>query len=121
MPSDAAAHAFAALEPDVVLDALAAIGLLGDGRLMALNSYENRVFLAHLEQPLQTDADVPVQAVVAKFYRPGRWSHDQIAEEHAFSQGCFPCINMGQYANHNFSHILFKIIFSFKLSIPCII
>ncbi|TXH89974.1 MAG: serine/threonine protein kinase [Rhodoferax sp.] len=80
-----AVHAFAALEPDVVLDALASVGLLGDGRLMALNSYENRVFLAHLDRPLETGAAAPVQAVVAKFYRPGRWSQDQIAEEHAFS------------------------------------
>lgn len=84
-PPDSAGHAFAALEPDVVLDALAAVGLVGDGRLMALNSYENRVFLAHLDRPLDTGGAHPVQAVVAKFYRPGRWSQAQIAEEHAFS------------------------------------
>jgi Ser/Thr protein kinase RdoA (MazF antagonist) len=41
-------HPFDALTPDVVLDALAAVGLHGDGRLMALSSYENRVYQAHL-------------------------------------------------------------------------
>ena len=77
-----AAQDFAALDPDRVLDALAAVGLLGDGRLMALNSYENRVFLVHLDRPVPgTD----IGTVVAKFYRPGRWSNAQIAEEHAFS------------------------------------
>ena len=61
---------YADLEPARVLDALDAIGLRGDGRLLQLNSYENRVFQVHLE-----DGDV----VVAKFYRPGRWSDAQIA------------------------------------------
>ena len=69
-------HAFEALTPDVVMDALASVGLYGDGRLLALSSYENRVYQLHLE-------DGP--AVVAKFYRPERWSDAQILEEHAFS------------------------------------
>jgi Ser/Thr protein kinase RdoA (MazF antagonist) len=77
-----AAQDFAALDPDLVLDALASVGLMGDGRLMALNSYENRVFLVHLES---TAAGVNAGAVVAKFYRPGRWSEAQMAEEHSFS------------------------------------
>ena len=68
---------YADLEPARVLDALDALGLRGDGRLLQLNSYENRVFQVHLE-----DGDV----VVAKFYRPGRWSDAQILEEHAFAQ-----------------------------------
>ena len=59
------------------MDALASVGLLGDGRQMALSSYENRVYQAHLE-----DGSV----VVAKFYRPQRWSTAQILEEHAFSE-----------------------------------
>ena len=82
-PSPQAPHPFDRLTPDVVVDALAAVGLMADGRLMALNSYENRVYLAHLERgtPL---ADVH-PAVVLKFYRPGRWSAAQIAEEHAFA------------------------------------
>jgi Ser/Thr protein kinase RdoA (MazF antagonist) len=69
-------HAFEALTPEVVLDALEAAGVRCDGRLMTLSSYENRVYLAHTE-----DGD----AVVAKFYRPKRWSDAQILEEHAFA------------------------------------
>mgnify|MGYP001272585081 CR=1 FL=1 len=76
-------HPFAALTPDFVLDALASAGLMGDGRLLALNSYENRVYLAHLE-PGTPLADAH-PAVVLKFYRPGRWSAAQIEEEHAFA------------------------------------
>ena len=60
---------YARLDPDSVLDALEAAGLRGDGRLLQLNSYENRVFLVYLE-----DGD----AGVAKFYRPARWSDAQI-------------------------------------------
>jgi len=63
------------LTPDAVLDALESIGLRGDGRLLALNSYENRVYQASLEDD---------SYVVAKFYRPERWSDAQILEEHAF-------------------------------------
>ena len=74
---------FAALTPNFVLDALAALGLMGDGRLTPLNSYENRVYLAHLE-PGTPLADAH-PAVVLKFYRPGRWSTAQIEEEHAFA------------------------------------
>ena len=71
----AAAHPYAALTPDVVLDALDGIGLRGDGRLLALGSYENRVYQLWIED---------AAPVVAKFYRPGRWSDAQILEEHAF-------------------------------------
>jgi len=70
------AHPYESLTPDVVMDALAALDLHGDGRLMALNSYENRVYQVYLEDR---------SAVVVKFYRPGRWSDAQIAEEHGFS------------------------------------
>ncbi len=68
--------AYEGLTPDVVLDALDAAGWRGDGRLLALNSYENRVYQVNLEGD---------SVVVAKFYRPGRWSDAQILEEHAFS------------------------------------
>ena len=64
------------LTPDAVLDALEGIGLRGDGRLLALNSYENRVYQVSLEDG---------SYVVAKFYRPNRWTDAQILEEHAFS------------------------------------
>src|SRR5687768_5699863 len=72
MPEDSYAH----LTPDFVLDALDGAGLRGDGRLLQLNSYENRVFQVFLEDG---------RVVVAKFYRPGRWSDAQILEEHAFA------------------------------------
>jgi Ser/Thr protein kinase RdoA (MazF antagonist) len=73
-------HPFEALTPDLVLDALASVGLHGDGRLLALSSYENRVYQVHLEEPHEESS-----AVVTKFYRPGRWSREQILEEHAFA------------------------------------
>lgn len=67
---------FANLTPDLILDAIGSVDLLGDGRLLALNSYENRVYQVGIEEQ---------QPVIAKFYRPGRWSEAQILEEHAFS------------------------------------
>ena len=76
---------YAELTPDCVLDALSSIGLSGDGRLLSLNSYENRVYQVWLDDGAPTGG-LPVLAssVVAKFYRPHRWSDAQIAEEHAF-------------------------------------
>ncbi|WP_291009863.1 serine/threonine protein kinase [Hydrogenophaga sp.] len=74
-------HPYAALTPDVVQDALASIGVWGDGRMAALNSFENRVYQIHLESPLAGH-----NQVVAKFYRPDRWSDAQIHEEHAFAE-----------------------------------
>jgi Ser/Thr protein kinase RdoA (MazF antagonist) len=71
---------YAGLTPDTVLDALASAGLAGDGRLLALNSYENRVYQVWLD-----DAGSGPSSVVAKFYRPARWSDAQIVEEHAFA------------------------------------
>ncbi|HVT31980.1 MAG TPA: serine/threonine protein kinase [Rhodanobacteraceae bacterium] len=68
---------YAALSPEVVLDAIAAAGYAPDGRLLALGSYENRVYQVGIE-------DGP--ALVAKFYRPERWSEAAIAEEHAFAR-----------------------------------
>lgn len=67
---------YADLTPHAVLDALADVGLRGDGRLLQLNSYENRVFQVALEDG---------RFVVAKFYRPARWTDAQILEEHAFA------------------------------------
>jgi len=69
-------HPFSALGPDCVLDALATVGLYGDGRLLALNSYENRVYQVGIEDG---------KPLVVKFYRPGRWSDAAILEEHAFT------------------------------------
>jgi len=64
------------LGPGVVLDAVEALDLCTDGRLLALNSFENRVWQVGLED---------AEPVVVKFYRPGRWSDQAIEEEHAFS------------------------------------
>jgi Ser/Thr protein kinase RdoA (MazF antagonist) len=68
-------HPYAGLTPDVVLDALETVGVRGDGRLLALGSYENRVY-----QVWRNDEP----PVVTKFYRPERWSDAAILEEHAF-------------------------------------
>lgn len=68
---------FAGLSPDLVLDCVDSIGLPSDGRLLALNSYENRVYQVGIED------DLPM---IVKFYRPGRWSDAAILEEHRFTQ-----------------------------------
>ncbi|MES2016129.1 MAG: serine/threonine protein kinase [Pseudomonadota bacterium] len=70
-------HPFASLPPECVLDALESVGQFADGRLLALNSYENRVYQIGMEEG---------PPVVAKFYRPERWSDAAILEEHAFVQ-----------------------------------
>jgi Ser/Thr protein kinase RdoA (MazF antagonist) len=70
-------NSFYALSPDAVLDALDAIGLRGDGRLLALNSYENRVYQVGMEEGAP---------IVVKFYRPQRWTDAAILEEHAYVQ-----------------------------------
>jgi len=71
---------FGNLTPEFMLDALDAVGLYGDGRMLQLNSYENRVLQLHLEDGHRFGG-----VAVAKFYRPGRWSDAQILEEHAFA------------------------------------
>lgn len=68
---------FSELTPDFILNALESLGLHCDGRLLALNSYENRVYQVGME-------DAP--PLVAKFYRPHRWSDAAIQEEHDFVQ-----------------------------------
>lgn len=70
-----ALHPYATLTPDHVLDALEACGLRPDGRLLALNSYENRVYQVGMDEG---------PPLIAKFYRPERWSDAAILEEHAF-------------------------------------
>jgi len=67
---------FANLDPDRILEAVESLGFDCDGRVLALNSYENRVYRVGREN------DAPL---VAKFYRPGRWTDEAILEEHAFS------------------------------------
>jgi len=69
-------HPYERLDPDLILDAVASIGLQPDGHLLALNSYENRVLQIGIEEQ---------PPVIAKFYRPLRWSDDAIIEEHGFA------------------------------------
>src|SRR5690554_5621155 len=68
---------FYQLTPDTVIDAVESMGYLSDGRILALNSYENRVYQVGIEG---------AEPLIAKFYRPQRWSDEQILEEHRF---CF--------------------------------
>jgi Ser/Thr protein kinase RdoA (MazF antagonist) len=67
---------YSQLSPETVLDAIEAVGFRCDGRVLALNSYENRVY------QIGIDDGVPL---VAKFYRPARWTDAAIREEHAFA------------------------------------
>lgn len=81
MPPESSAatssHPYDALTPDAILNAMESAGFEVNGRLFALNSYENRVYQIGLE-------DAP--SVIAKFYRPGRWTEQQIREEHEFTR-----------------------------------
>ena len=73
---DNSEHVFAKLSPDFILSAIEDNGLRCDGRILELNSYENRVYQIGIEDQ---------QPVIGKFYRPQRWTDEQILEEHAFS------------------------------------
>jgi Ser/Thr protein kinase RdoA (MazF antagonist) len=68
---------YSELTPDRIISSVESLGLLSDGRILALNSYENRVYQVGIED---------AEPVIAKFYRPGRWTDEQILEEHQF---CF--------------------------------
>ena len=81
-PAAEEAHPFTRLGPACVIDALEGVGIRCDGRLQALNSFENRVYLVGLEDNDPRDG---ASSRVVKFYRPARWSDDQILEEHAFA------------------------------------
>lgn len=68
---------YSRLDPDTVINAVESKGFLSDARVLALNSYENRVYQVGIEDE---------SPIIAKFYRPGRWSNEQILEEHLFSR-----------------------------------
>jgi Ser/Thr protein kinase RdoA (MazF antagonist) len=78
---------FASLSPDVVLNAVESLGLSVDGRLLALNSYENRVYRVGVDPGgiVPRLPQIAAHAVVVKFYRSRRWTDAQILEEHSFS------------------------------------
>jgi Ser/Thr protein kinase RdoA (MazF antagonist) len=78
--SDNPSQPFYQLTPDTVIDAVESMGYLSDGRILALNSYENRVYQVGIEDS---------EPLIAKFYRPLRWSDEQILEEHQF---CFELV-----------------------------
>jgi Ser/Thr protein kinase RdoA (MazF antagonist) len=78
--SDNPSQPFYQLTPDTVIDAVESMGYLSDGRILALNSYENRVYQVGIEDS---------EPLIAKFYRPLRWSDEQIREEHQF---CFELV-----------------------------
>lgn len=70
-------HPYNNLKPEHILDAVESLGYYCDGRINALNSYENRVYQIGIEDQ---------SPLIAKFYRPDRWSEDQIREEHQFCE-----------------------------------
>jgi len=70
-------HDYSRLDPDTVISAVESKGFLSDARVLALNSYENRVYQVGIEEQAP---------LVAKFYRPARWTDAQILEEHSFSR-----------------------------------
>lgn len=76
MEQTTSSHPYGRLTPDLILQSLETQGFHCDGRLLALNSYENRVYQIGIEDSTP---------VVAKFYRPGRWDKAAILEEHAFA------------------------------------
>lgn len=75
--NNTSSHPYGRLTPELVIDAVESTGRISDLRILALNSYENRVYQVGLEGQ---------QPIIAKFYRPQRWSDQQIHEEHAFSE-----------------------------------
>jgi len=77
MEKDILEESYHNLTPDCVIDAVEGLGFLSDARILALNSYENRVYQVGIEDS---------EPVIVKFYRPLRWSDAQILEEHTFTQ-----------------------------------
>ncbi len=73
-------HPYDQLTPELVINAIESTGRLSDLRIFALNSYENRVYQVGMEQG---------PPLIVKFYRPERWSDQQILEEHQFSDELF--------------------------------
>ncbi|WP_297323925.1 serine/threonine protein kinase [Nitrosomonas sp.] len=98
---------FSSLTPDCVMNALDSLGCHSDGRLLALNSYENRVYQVGMEDGLP---------LIAKFYRSERWTDETILEEHAFVQELVereipvvPALVLGGKTLHTFEGFRFAI------------
>lgn len=101
-------HAFAVLTPDTILDAIESTGVVCSGHFLALNSYENRVFQIGIEEGAP---------LVAKFYRPDRWSDEAIIEEHQFTLALSqqeipvisPSIDDDGFTLHHFNGVRFSL------------
>src|SRR5258706_11272868 len=98
---------YAGLTPDLILNAIDSTGFRTDGRLLALNSYENRVYQVGIEDE---------KPLVAKFYRPERWTDEQILEEHAFTAElaereipAVPALLVGETTLHAFAGYRFAL------------
>jgi Ser/Thr protein kinase RdoA (MazF antagonist) len=98
---------FSELDPSLILASLDSINVPGDGRLLALNSYENRVYQIGIEAG---------EPLVAKFYRPQRWSDAQILEEHAFAHELaeaeipvVPALELAGNTLHHFQDFRFSV------------
>jgi len=74
------AHPYNDLKPEIVIDAVESLGILSDARIFPLNSYENRVYQVGVEEGTP---------IIAKFYRPHRWSEEAILEEHQYTWELF--------------------------------
>ena len=70
-------HPYAELSPVAVLEAVESLGYETDARMFPLNSYENRVYQVGV---------VGKSSIIVKFYRPERWTNEQILEEHSYTQ-----------------------------------
>ena len=101
-------HPFDELTPDLMIDAVESQNFISDGRFLALNSYENRVYQVGIEGQ---------DPMIAKFYRPQRWTDAQIDEEHAY---CFqllaqelpvvaPWVNVAGHSLHRHSGYVFSL------------
>ncbi|MFW2373026.1 MAG: serine/threonine protein kinase [Gammaproteobacteria bacterium] len=105
--TDPAEQDFAALTPDTIIEATESLGLSCDARIFPLNSYENRVYQIGLDEQLP---------VIGKFYRPHRWSNEQILEEHSFTQALadleipvVPPLQFDQQSLFEFRHYRFAL------------
>jgi Ser/Thr protein kinase RdoA (MazF antagonist) len=109
---ETASAPFGALTPDLILNAVDSAGLCSSGQLLALNSYENRVFQVGLE----SREDPQPAPVVVKFYRPLRWSDAAILEEHRFvlelaerEVPAVPPLRLGEKTLHDFGGFRFAV------------
>lgn len=76
MTEEITLHSYSLLDPDMIIHAIESLDYVSDGRILALNSYENRVYQVGLEDKTP---------IIAKFYRADRWTDAMIQEEHAFT------------------------------------